>query len=137
MACQQKEEKKPLVSECSGHLVESAPRRIDAAASADGAPSDGVTADRIQARPVINFNERSKTRGQSLNFSLLLELIPCLTRLDSGEPNLPGSSKKELTAAHLFLVEVITAEPFLAAVKHTILGSFFGGVRRCIFFKGT
>lgn len=65
-------------------------------------------------------------------FSILLELILCLTRLDSGEPNLPGLNQNELTAAHLFLVEVITAEPCLAAVKHTILG-LFGEV--CIFLK--
>lgn len=108
---------------------------MEAAASADGAPIDSVTTEQIQTRPVINFNEWSKTRGQSLNFSVLLELILCLTRLDSGEPNPPGLSRNELTAAHLFLVEVITAEPFLAALRHTILGSFFwGGVH---FFKGT
>lgn len=86
---------------------------------------------RYRTRPVINFNEWYKTRGQSLNFSILLELILCLTWLDSGEPNLPGLNQNELTTAHLFLVEVITAKPFLAAVKHTILGSFLG---RCAFF---
>lgn len=75
-----------------------------------------------------------RLEGRVWIFSILLELILCLAWLDSGEPNLPGSSRNELTAAHLFLVEVITAEPFLAAAKHTILGSsFWGGVH---FLKG-
>lgn len=50
-----------------------------AAAWAGGAPSDSVTTEQIRAWPVINFNEWSKTRGQSWNSAILLELILCLT----------------------------------------------------------
>lgn len=81
---------------------------------------------RYQSCPVMNFNEWHKTRGQSLHFPIILELILCLTWLYSGEPNLPGLNQKQHTVEHLFLIEVITAKLFLAVVKHTILGRCLG-----------